>query len=167
MSVLDRPVREFMETDVVTVRPDLPVRSLVEVLEEHRITGVPVVDDEGNVVGVVSATDVTRAAARDEDGRAGEEGGDDPDFFRHSSGSGSFLPALPAGLPRTRLGTRAVRDIMTRATFSVRPDATLPEAARFLHEAGIHRALVYEGNRLAGLVTRVGIMGALAEAAGE
>lgn len=170
MSVLDRTVREFMETDVVSVRPDTPIERLVEVLEEHGITGAPVVDEQGNVQGVVSTTDVTRLAAGEaegsrEAGRAGSR--DDSDFFRYTDRAGGFLPALPEGLPKTRLGSRPVRDVMTRATFSVRPDATLPEAARFLRQAGIHRALVFDGGRLAGLVTTMAILDVLADEAGE
>lgn len=56
---------------MVTVRPDLPIKNLIEVLEENRITGAPVVDDGENVVGVVSSTDVVRLAAEEE-----EESGD-------------------------------------------------------------------------------------------
>ncbi|MDP2496796.1 MAG: CBS domain-containing protein [Candidatus Palauibacterales bacterium] len=170
MSVLDRSVRDIMETDVVTVRPDLPIKNLIEVLEENGITGAPVVDSEENVVGVVSSTDVMRLAAKEEEESgaraAGAETDDESDFF-YTGGSGGFLPALPAGLPKTRIGTKPVRDVMTRATFSVRPDASLPEAARFLHQAGIHRALVFDGGRLLGLVTTMGIVAAVAEAAGE
>ena len=170
MSVLDRSVRDIMETDVVTVRPDLPIKNLIEVLEENGITGAPVVDSEQNVVGVVSSTDVMRLAAKEEEESgarpAGAETDDESDYF-YTGGSRGFLPALPAGLPKTRIGTRPVRDVMTRATFSVRPDATLPEAARFLQQAGIHRALVFDGGRLLGLVTTMGIVAAVAEAAGE
>jgi len=170
LSVLDRSVRDIMETDVVTVRPDLPIKNLIEVLEENGITGAPVVDSEENVVGVVSSTDVMRLAAKEEEESgaraAGAETDDESDFF-YTGGSGGFLPALPAGLPKTRIGTKPVRDVMTRATFSVRPDASLPEAARFLHQAGIHRALVFDGGRLLGLVTTMGIVAAVAEAAGE
>lgn len=170
MSVLDRSVRDIMERDVVTVRPDLPIKNLIEVLEENGITGAPVVDGEDNVVGVVSSSDVLRLAAEEEaesDARSGPSDPEEESDYFYAGGSGGFLPALPPGLPKTRIGTRPVRDAMTRATFSVRPDASLPEAARFLHQAGIHRALVFDGSRLAGLVTTMGIVAAVAEASGE
>lgn len=170
MSVLERSVRDIMETDVVTVRPDLPIRNLIEVLEENRITGAPVVDDGENVVGVVSSTDVIRLAAKEEEesgGRSRSSEAEEESGYFYAGGSGGFLPALPSGLPKTPIGTRPVRDAMTRATFSVRPDASLPEAARFLHQAGIHRALVFDGKRLAGLVTTMAVVAAVAEAAGE
>lgn len=170
MNVLEHTVREIMETEVVEVRPDLPVKELIEILEENQITGAPVVDDGGNVVGVVSTRDVLRLAAREEEaGLSSRPGGEREDeesgYFRYANGPAGFLPALPPGLPKTRLGTRPVRDIMTRATFSVRPDATLPEAARFLHRTGIHRALVFEGDRLAGVVSLRDVVAAVAGAA--
>lgn len=56
----------------------------------------------------------------------------------------------------------AVRDIMTPATFTVRPDATLAELARFLVRGEIHRALVLEGERLVGIVTAFDIVRAIA-----
>lgn len=165
-----RAVREIMRTDVVTVAPDRTVADLVDLLEREGITGVPVVDADGTVVGVVSVTDVARAALREASGEA-EEGGearageDGPGgYFRFpdglaAEGLGSWLPA---GLPRTRLGARAVREIMTPATFSVRPEATVRELARFLSRGGIHRALVFEGSRLAGVVTATDVLRALA-----
>lgn len=62
MSVLERTVRETMETDVVEVRPDLPVKELIEVLEEHEITGAPVFEDD-RLAGVLSLRDVVGAVA--------------------------------------------------------------------------------------------------------
>ena len=47
-------VRDIMQTAVVKVGPETTVRELAEVLAEHKISGVPVVDDEGRVIGVVS-----------------------------------------------------------------------------------------------------------------
>lgn len=164
-----RDVSEIMRTDVVTVAPDRTVADLVDLLEREGITGVPVVDADEVVVGVVSVTDVARAALREASGDAG--GGDTGareegpgGYFRYPDGPGSAGTAgwLPAGLPRTRLGSRPVREIMTPATLSVRPDATLRELARFLSRAGVHRALVFDGSRLAGVVTATDVLRALA-----
>lgn len=167
MSVLERTVRDVMTTEVVEVRPDLPVKDLIEVLDRHQITGAPVVDTEDNVVGVVSTRDVLRLAAREEETAPARSEDDDSSYFRYADGPAGFLPALPPGLPKTRLGTRPVREIMTRATFSVRPDATLPEAARFLHRSGIHRALVFEADdSLVGVLSLRDVVAAVAAEGG-
>lgn len=171
----DTTVRELMEPDLVTVRPDAPVAELLELLESHDITGVPVLDPDETVVGVVSVTDVARAARDEARGPGqsadtgptgpghGDAGGGSAGFFHVAAplggGPGSWLPS---SLPRTRLGTRAVRELMTPATFSVRPGATVPQLARFLSESRIHRALVLDGSRLAGLVSATDVLRAVA-----
>jgi CBS domain-containing protein len=113
-------VRDIMNTDVVTIAADTTVRAVARTLHAKEISGAPVVDAAGNVVGLVSVADVTRAA--------GPAGGTDFD-------------------------NRTARDIMTPATLSVRPDATVQELARFLVRSRVHRAIVLEGGRLAGIVT--------------
>lgn len=156
--------REVMSTPVVTVEPQVTVADLMDVLLSEELSGVPVVDRDQKVVGVVSSTDIMRAAA--DEARVPTDAGDDlpPAFYRELGSAPLELAlTLPANLPRTHLGALPVRDIMTRATFSVRPDATLPEVARFLDRAGVHRALVMEGATLVGVVSTVDLVRSLAE----
>ncbi len=54
-------VKELMTRTVLTVKKDLSVRKLVKLLEKNKITGAPVVDDDGKLIGIVSSTDVIRA----------------------------------------------------------------------------------------------------------
>jgi predicted transcriptional regulator len=74
------------------------------------------------------------------------------DVMRESAG-------LPASFEAASLN---VRDVMTPATFTVRPDATLRELARFLVRGGVHRALVLEDERLIGVVTAFDVVRAIA-----
>jgi CBS domain-containing protein len=68
-------------------------------------------------------------------------------------------------LAKARLETTPVEEIMTAASFHIRPDASLPELARFLVRGNIHRALVLEGSRLAGIVTSMDALRAVADGA--
>jgi CBS-domain-containing membrane protein len=165
-------VADIMRRDVVTVKPNTTVAELTDRLEEEDITGAPVVDDDGLVQGVVSVSDVSRAVARrasgagpGSSGEAGGGGGDEPsDYFRYAR----RLPAyLPPELPQSELGARAVRDIMTPATVSVRASAGVADLARLLTRAGVHRALVLENGRLAGLVSAMDVVRVVAESAGD
>lgn len=70
MIVPDRTVREVMEADAVEVRPDLPVKELIEVPEGNQTTGATVVD----AVGGVSTRDVRRLATREEEAGTGTRG---------------------------------------------------------------------------------------------
>src|SRR5947209_4214967 len=52
------PVTEIMTRDVLTVRPEDPAAAAVEIIVDHVITGVPVVDEQGRCVGIVSESDI-------------------------------------------------------------------------------------------------------------
>ncbi len=52
------PVRDIMTRDVVTLRPDMPASEAAHILSQRRIHGAPVVDEQGRVVGVLSAMDL-------------------------------------------------------------------------------------------------------------
>lgn len=166
MTPADRRVRDVMSTEIVTVAPDMTVVGLASMLQQEDLSGAPVVDGD-RVVGVVSDSDILRLAVEegaleelvDEDGRSESEG-----YFRSSPGVlGRLGRFLPTGVPETRLEAHSVRDIMTSATFSVRPEATLSEAARFLAGANIERALVFDDGRLVGVVTTFDVLKGLTE----
>lgn len=165
MDFQELTARDVMAGDVVTAAPEMAVADLMDLLLAEGLSGVPVVDRSGKVAGVVSSTDVLRAAA--EEARTVPEPSDasgPAPFYSELGGAPRAVAlGLPANLPRTRLGARPVRDIMTKATLSVRPDATLLEVARFLVRAGVHRALVMEGGSLVGLVSALDVLVPLAE----
>ena len=52
------PVSEIMTRDIITVPTTMPVKDVAQILAERKITGLPVVDDAGNVVGVLSELDI-------------------------------------------------------------------------------------------------------------
>lgn len=187
-SELDIRVSEVMTRSVVAVAPDTSVRELLMLLEEHDISGVPVQAGNGRIVGVVSVSDVVRlgvtghptaeqAVAAEARRPVGDTGTDDHarrspveaehvpgDYWRRAEGPLYHLPGLlPERLLTAELDRYTVRDIMTPATFSVRPQASVREAAGFLVRAGIHRALVFDEKRLAGIVTSMDIMRAIAD----
>lgn len=166
MTPADRCVRDVMSTDIVTVAPDMTVVGLARMLRKEDLSGAPVVEGD-RVVGVVSDSDILRLAVEegaleelvDDTGGSESEG-----YFRSSPGVlGRLGRFLPTGVPGTRLEAHSVRDIMTSATFSVRPEATLSEAARFLAGASIERALVFDDGRLVGVVTTFEVLKGLTE----
>lgn len=156
-------VRDIMQGDVVTVSPDTSVREIAQTLVREGIGGVPVLDGDGVVVGVVSATDIVRIAAREPEAEVGfmqrrapalePEDGDDL-----GQAPGFYAPEVIPEWVRPVLLGDALDDldasaIMTPASFFVRPDLSLTELARFLVRGRIHRALVIEGGKLIGIVS--------------
>ena len=173
-------VRDLMNSSVVTVGPDLTVRQLARLLADEEISGAPVVDGNGTLVGVVSATDVVRLAAEDTDIHVAESAlpADrvvlpDPDEDEESDPDpyGFFLPEdspfaggrLLDQFAETELDSVSVADIMTPVAFSVGPDDTVKELADFLMRGRIHRAVVIEDARLLGIVTSGDVLRAVAD----
>ncbi len=161
-------VSEIMQTNVTTVDAGASVRSLVRLLTEKEISGAPVVDAEGRVVGVVSASDVLRAAATEPRREAASTAtsGDtaaEPEpvegYYEDPGGPHRhYEPLVLSLVPPDWLDTRRVGDIMTRTLHAVRPKTTLDNLARLFLRTGIHRALVMEEGALVGLVTTFDVL---------
>jgi CBS domain-containing protein len=135
-------VKDLMTTQVVTVGPATPFKEIVARLAEHRVSAVPVVDDAGYVLGVVSEADLLL-----------KEEFPDPDHD---------IPLFwtkRRRLERDRAAATTARDLMSVAVVSIAPEATVAEAARRMHTAGVKRLPVLEeGGRLVGIVSRADLL---------
>jgi CBS domain-containing protein len=147
-------VREIMDADPATVRPETPVEEVVQTLRRHELPGVPVVDVEGRCVGMVTEADLILP----------DDAGDlhIPHYINLFGGT-IFLEPLSRfeGRLRKAFASKA-EDMMTRDPDSVAPETSVREAARLIHESGHNRLPVVEGGRLVGVVTRLDVLGALA-----
>ncbi|GMV06314.1 MAG: CBS domain-containing protein [Gemmatimonadota bacterium] len=173
-------VRDIMNSKVVTVTPDTTVRQLARILADEEISGAPVVDGNGSLLGVVSATDVVRLAAEDAEIHVAAsalpadrmavpdpDGDEEPDPDPY----GFFLPEdspftgerLLDQFAETELDSVQVGEIMTPVTFSIAPGDSLKELADFLVRGRIHRAVVVEHDRLLGIVTSGDVLRAVAD----
>lgn len=135
-------VADFMRRDVVSISPSAPIRELAALLGKHRISGVPVVDEDGLVVGTVSVSDLLWLAE--------DLGfGDDDDAAARRRGR--------------QLLEQPVRSVMTPDVFGMEPDDTLGELAKFFARRGLGRAVVLEEGRVVGIVSFSDLIGMLAE----
>ena len=177
-------VRDLMTEDVITVGPYTSLRELVSLLRDEQVSGVPVVSG-GKVVGVVSATDLvefeatTPAVPADQPEQAewGEveilEGWEEED----DDAPVSFYTDLWADVgadvlerfEETRspewdlLAEHVVAEIMTQRVRAIAPEGTAREAARMMREGRVHRILVLDGDRLAGVLSASDIVTAVAD----
>jgi CBS domain-containing protein len=147
-------VRDIMDPDPVTVRPETPVEEVVAALRHNELPGLPVVDEEGHVVGIVTEADLVLP---DDDGDLHI-----PHYINLFGGT-IFLEPLSRFEQRLRKAfASSAADMMTSDPDTVSPDTTVQEAARIIHESGHNRLPVVEDGRLVGVVTRVDVLGALA-----
>ena len=135
-------VKDLMTPQVVTIGPATPFKEIVARLANHRVSAVLVVDDDGLVLGVVSEADLLL-----------KEEFPDPD---------ADIPLFwtkRRRLERDRAAATTARDLMSVAVVSIAPDATVAEAARRMHTAGVKRLPVLdEGGRLVGILSRADLL---------
>jgi len=136
-------VTDVMTAPVVTLEPGRPVRYAVDVLHDRGVNAAPVVAD-GRLVGIVTRTDLLRAA------------------FGHNPRATALVPAEPGGDD-----ARRVADVMSTHVLSVPVGADVAKAAELMKDAGVNGVPVMDGDRVAGIVTRGDLLGALVRTAGD
>lgn len=164
-------VREIMKTELIYVRAGSSVDELIQILDEEGVSGVPVLDTAGRIRGVVSRTDVIRAAARASEVPAADEfwarvgspaSGDEEDSAWFLAPESAVLMVPADSFPTLGLDDVTVDEIMTPVAFSVDPDMLVWELADFLVRGKIHRALVQEDDKLVGIVTAFDVLRVMA-----
>ncbi|MEU7226653.1 CBS domain-containing protein [Streptomyces chrestomyceticus] len=135
----NRTVAEVMTWEVVQARPDTPAQELARLLDVHRISGLPVVDGDDKVMGVVSRTDLPALP------------GD-----RSRSPAGRLPHPAPRRPPGTGTpGGATARDVMTTPAVTVHPEHRVADAARLMQRRHVDRLpVVDEEDRLIGITTR-------------
>jgi CBS domain-containing protein len=148
-------VRDIMETTPVTVSPETPVEEVVRTLRAHELPGVPVVDGDGRCVGIVTEADLVLPD---------EQGDLHIPHYINLFGGTVFLEPLGRFEQRLRKAfASTAADMMTSEPDTVAPDTPVQDAARLVHRSGHNRLPVVEDGRLVGVVTRLDLLGALAQ----
>lgn len=153
-------VREVMRAEVVTVRPEMRLVELEEVLLRHRIQGAPVVSG-GEVVGIVSRSDLVKHL-QVEQSQAELMSAYYLEPFDADSASEADRERV-AQTVGARWKDARVTDVMSRELLAIEPDAPLESAAKRMVERRVHRLLVMEGPRLVGLLSSLDFLRLVAE----
>ena len=154
----DITARDLMNPEVLTVPDSMSVRELARFLTGKQISGAPVVDEDGNLTGVVSVTDVA-AAASNEVGIGPERR--NPDFYlRDLEQAYSQEDLQQFHIEQEDL---PVRQIMTPTVYSVDEEATVPEIARMMLDGHLHRILVTSSGNAVGIISTSDLLGLLVD----
>ena len=143
--------RDIMVSPVITVKPDTSIEEVARLFLDRRISGAPVVDDRGSLVGIISEGDLLFRA---------EIGTERPHPYWFLQSAGEEI--LAAEYVKAR--ARRVADVMTRKVVTATPDASLSEIAALLEAKFVKRLPIVEDGQLIGIVTRVNLIQALASA---
>jgi CBS domain-containing protein len=129
-------VMDVMQTQLRTIRGTDTVADAIALLAESHVTGVPVIDDHGRLVGVLSNSDILEVLAEHSDPEAREA---------------VFTETL-------------VQEVMTPRPQTITPDATVRDAAQRMLYLEVHRLFVEDQGRLVGVVSTTDLVRALAAA---
>lgn len=124
----ERLVRDLMTEKVFTLKPKDDLAALYDLMDSRHVRHVPIVDSDGELVGLVTDRDLSRSAL-------------------------GAVEELPLSVERDILRRRRIRDIMATEPDTIEPDATLREAAEILLENKVGCLPVLEGLHLVGIIT--------------
>jgi len=143
--------KDIMTTDVLMVRPNDSIEKVASLLMENKISGLPVVNDEGHLVGLISEGDLV--------------------FQNKKISPPAVVDILGAliivgsqekyfeDIKRT-LATN-VESLMTNEVITVNPEQTIEELASTMIDKNVNRLPVLDGDKLVGIVTRHDLIGAM------
>lgn len=143
---------QIMTPRLTTVRADTPIAEAAELMLTKKISGLPVVDASGKLVGIVSEGDFLRR------GEIGTR-------RRRASWLEFFMGPGKLASEFVRQEGRTVKDIMTSDPVTVADDATLEQIVEVMERKGVKRLPVLRGDELAGIVTRANLLQAVANLA--
>ncbi len=148
--------KDIMTKDVITVKLTTTIEELARILIKHRISGVPVVDDNGNVKGIVTENDLIGKNSRLHI----------PTVLR------LFDAYIPLGTSKLesdikRMAASIVDDICSKEVITVDDEASVEYIATIMTEKKIHLLPVLKGGRLVGIIGKKDLIRGMAGEASE
>lgn len=136
-------VRDLMTRTVLSVGPDAPLGEVVELLLRHDVESLPVVGENGQLLGTISNREVARLLV--------------PKYVQRTS-TGEHPAAGQERAAAARLELVPAREVMQRSVLCLSPDQTMAEVAQLLMNKDIARFPVTQDGRLVGFLTRADIV---------
>ncbi len=145
---MSKVAQDIMQSDILTVESGENLMDVYTTFTEKEISGAPVLDEDGNVVGVVSIRDLLRCVEEES-----ESARDESHFFRDYNDSPR--PDWVSDLEdfQDRLTRRTVSEVMTQNIIAVTPSTPVGAIAKIVRDNHIHRVLVVDDEELVGLVS--------------
>jgi len=140
--------QDVMVRDVLTVKPETNVTDAIKVLSEHDISALPVVDANGDLVGILSEADLLERAEDDE--------------HRHPWWVEALMPASKLAQEFAKAHGKKVSEVMSTEVITAREDTPVSEIATLLERHRIKRVPIVADGKVVGIVSRSNLIQALA-----
>ena len=147
-----RNVAELMTKEVITVPPTMTVREVANLLFKLKISGLPVVDEEEHVIGMITEKDIINMAL--------------PKYIEQVGDFAYLLDTEPFKQKVAEAHTVLVQDIMRKEVTTVTEDTPVPECARIMITKKIRRLPVVHDKKLVGIIARADIVKEIARQTG-
>lgn len=150
--------KDVMSSPVITVKADTPLKKAAEILDENSFSGVPVVDEEGAVIGILSETDILRYTQQ----IIGQPLRDPHRVFTESKDV-LHVDITHRGVEVIELvASTTVETLMTMEVISVKEDTPLREIASLMQENQVNRVPVIDSdNKAKGIISRADLLSAM------
>jgi CBS domain-containing protein len=143
---------DVMTKNVITAHPNMSVREAAIIIAHEKISGLPVVSENGGVLGIFSEADLIHRMELGTDGQPARWSG----YFAHPEAMAEKF---------TKAHGMKVHDVMSRPVVSVEAEAELADVADTLDDRGLKRLPVMRDGKLVGIITRRDLVRALTRAA--
>jgi CBS domain-containing protein len=150
---MNKTVAEVMTSSPLKVKPETSLKEAIQILVENKISGLPVIDNQEKLVGILSESDLMW-----------QETGIEPPPYIMILDSVIYLenPSRYEKEIHKALG-QTVREVMSDKPITIKPDQSLKEAAHLMHEKKIRRLPVVDNSaKLVGIITQGDIIRTMA-----
>ncbi len=148
----DYKAKDIMTKNVICVKPDMRINELDKIFVRDRINGAPVVDENGDLIGVVSKSDIVNY-----DLKKGMHASSMSDYY---SSTGLEPQQMTDDFITDTLTftDTTVKGIMKSSVISGQPDDSIHDISKKMYDKKIHRLVIVEGNKVAGIVSTLDIL---------
>jgi len=141
-------VKEIMQRDLITVSPDTEIVQATRILLKNRINGLPVIDEKGDLVGILCQSDLV----------AQQKKIPIPSLFTFLDGFIAMTSIKQMEKEIKKIAAVTVAEAMTPNPVTIEPDADIETAATLMVDKSFHTLPVVEGGNVVGIVGKVDIL---------
>ncbi len=158
----DYKARDIMTKDVICVNPEMRIDELDKIFVKHKITGAPVVDENENLVGVVSQSNIVNY-----DLKKGMHASSISDYYRSTGIESQQMTEDSIEVDTSSMADTEVKDIMVANVITANSEDSIHDIANTMCDKKIHRLVIVEGNKVVGMVSTLDILKVVGKTQGE
>lgn len=149
----DYRAKDIMTKEIKCVDPDIRINELDKIFVKDRINGAPVVDENGNLIGVVSKSDIVNY-----DLKKGIHASSMSDYYHDTGVEPQQITDDFIDTEALSLLDATVKDLMKTDVITGNPNDSIHDLANMMYDKKIHRLVIVEGSKVVGIVSTLDIL---------